>query len=114
MILVIGARCSGKREYVKGLGYTDGEIADAEMDSRPVVMNLQDMVAKGPEKAMDLLPELLEKDVVICCEVGSGVIPLERSDRDMREATGRLCVALARHADKVVRLVAGIPVVIKG
>ena len=114
MILVIGARCSGKREYVKALGYADTDIADAVLDDRPVVMNLQDIVAKAPDRAAELLPDLLRKDAVICCEVGSGVIPLERSDRDMREATGRLCVVLAQHADKVVRLVAGIPVVIKG
>ena len=114
MILVIGARSSGKREYVKGLGYSDGDIADTVMDGRPVVMNLQAIVAADPGRAMELLPELLKKDVVICCEVGSGVIPLERSDRDMREATGRLCVALAEKAEKVIRLVAGIPVVIKG
>lgn len=114
MILVIGARSSGKREYVKGLGYSDGDIADAVMDGRPVVMNIQDIVAADPGTAMELLPELLKKDAVICCEVGSGVIPLERSDRDMREATGRLCVALAEKAEKVVRIVAGIPVVIKG
>ncbi|MGX8703829.1 MAG: bifunctional adenosylcobinamide kinase/adenosylcobinamide-phosphate guanylyltransferase [bacterium] len=114
MILIIGARSSGKREYVKGLGYTDGDIADAVIDERPVVMNLQDIVAQEPSRALDFLPELLKKDAVVCCEVGSGVIPLERSDRDMREATGRLCVALAEKADRVVRLVAGIPVVIKG
>lgn len=114
MILVIGARSSGKREYVKSLGYADGDIADAVLDGRPAVMNLQDIVARDPSGAMDLLPELLKKEAVICCEVGSGVIPLERSDRDMREATGRLCVALAREAEKVVRLVAGIPVTIKG
>jgi len=114
MILVIGARSSGKREYVKTLGYSDGDIADAAIDARPVVCNVQDMVAKSPESAMELLPELLKKDVVICCEVGSGVIPLKRADREMREATGRLCVALAREAERVVRIVAGIPTVIKG
>ena len=114
MILVIGARASGKREYVKTLGYTDGDIADAALDERPVVCNVQDMVARDPDSATDLLPELLKKEVVVCCEVGCGVIPLERSDRDMREATGRLCVALAREAERVVRIVAGIPTVIKG
>jgi len=52
--------------------------------------------------------------VVVCDEVGSGVIPLEKRDREAREATGRLCVLLAREAERVVRVVAGIPVVLKG
>ena len=114
MILVIGARSSGKREYVKTLGYTDGDMADAALDMRPVVFNVQDMVARSPESSMEFLSKLIEKEVVICCEVGCGVIPLERADREMREATGRLCVALAREAERVVRVVAGIPTVIKG
>ena len=63
---------------------------------------------------MSLLPDLLQKEVVACCEVGSGVIPLQYAQRQAREATGRLCVQLAAHAEKVIRMVAGIPVVIKG
>lgn len=114
MILVIGPRASGKREFVKTLGYVDADIADAVLDGRPVVCNVQDMVANAPENAMELLPELIRKQVVICNEVGAGVIPLERAQRDMRESTGRLCVALAKEAERVVRISAGIPVVIKG
>jgi len=113
MILVIGSISSGKREYVKTLGYSDADMADAVLDERPVIYNVQDMVEKDPDNAMALLPELLKKEVVICCEVGSGVIPAQRHMRDMREATGRLCVALAKEAEQVVRLVAGIPTVIK-
>ena len=50
---------------------------------------------------------------MVCDEVGSGVIPLQREQREFREATGRLCIALAREASQVVRLVCGIPQVIK-
>ena len=114
MILVIGPRASGKREYVKTLGYADAQLADGVLDERPVVFNVQDMVANAPEASLSLLPELLKKEVVVCDEVGAGVIPLERSQRDMREATGRLCVSLAKEAVRVVRVNAGIPQVIKG
>ena len=114
MILVVGSAASGKRDYVTSLGYSDREIADGILDSSPVLYNLQDLVARNPEKSADLLASLLEKEVVVCNEVGSGVIPLERSDREAREQTGRLCNRLAQQADKVVRLVCGIPTVIKG
>ena len=61
-----------------------------------------------------LLEPLCTKELVLCCEVGSGVIPLSREERQAREATGRLCVLLAQRADAVVRMVAGIPTAIKG
>ncbi len=113
MLLVIGGAGSGKREYVKSLGYTDEDIADAVLNDKPVLDNLQDIVFADPlnVKIFDIL---LQKRIVICNEVGSGVIPLDARDREVREATGRLCNRLAQHAKKVVRLVCGIPIVIKG
>ena len=51
---------------------------------------------------------------MLCREVGSGVIPMDKADRDWREATGRLCCALAQEATAVIRIVAGIPVALKG
>jgi adenosyl cobinamide kinase/adenosyl cobinamide phosphate guanylyltransferase len=114
MILVVGSLASGKREYVKSLGYDEADMADASLDARPVIFNVQELVHRDPAGSMSLLPALLEKEVVICCEVGSGVIPGARHDRESREATGRLCIALAKNAARVVRLTAGIPSVIKG
>ncbi len=114
MILIIGARSSGKRAYVESLGYGPDQIADGVLDESPVLYNLQDITMADPEGAPDLLEGLLKKEVVVCDEVGSGVIPLEKARRLGREATGRLCCRLAKEAVKVVRLVAGIPTVIKG
>lgn len=115
MILVVGAMTSGKRTYVTQLlGFTQEEIADGILDEKPVLYNLQNLVAQNPEKSMGLLEELLQKEVVICNEVGSGIIPTERNERLAREATGRLCNALAQKSDKVIRIVCGIPTVIKG
>ena len=114
MILVIGARASGKRAYVESLGYAPADIADGVLDDSPVLYNLQDITMADPEGAPELLEGLLKKEVVVCDEVGSGVIPLEKARRLGREATGRLCCQLAKEAAQVVRLVAGIPTVIKG
>ena len=114
MVLVIGGAGSGKLDYVKSLGYSADEIADGLIDDRRVVYHLQNIVFDDPDHAPELFDRLLAKDVVVCDEVGSGIIPLELRDRQAREATGRLCIRLAAHADRVVRLVCGIPVVIKG
>ena len=114
VILVIGARASGKRDYVLSLGYRPEDIADGVVDERPVLDNLQDLTMQDPEGAPALYDLLVCKEVVICDEVGSGVIPLEKERRLGREATGRLCCRLAKEAERVVRLVCGIPTVIKG
>ncbi len=114
MVLVIGGAFSGKRAYVQSLGYANADMADAALDSRPVLYNLQDLVAQDPAGCMALVDALLQKEVVVCNEVGSGVIPGERRERLVREQTGRLCNRLAQSATRVVRVVCGVPVVIKG
>lgn len=114
MILIVGGAASGKREYAISLGYGEANMADGVLDSRPVIYNLQALVAREASRADELIPYLLKKEVVICDEVGSGVIPTDRAEREGREQTGRLLIKLAQNADAVVRLVCGIPTVIKG
>jgi adenosylcobinamide kinase/adenosylcobinamide-phosphate guanylyltransferase len=114
MILIIGGRASGKLDYVRSLGYGDHQIAHAVLDDRPVLYNLQELVFADPKASPQLLEALLKKEVVVCHEVGSGIIPAKARDREAREATGRLCNRLAAQADQVVRLVCGLPLTIKG
>ena len=172
MILIIGSEASGKREYVKSLGYTDDMISECIDDNRPVLYGLHKIVAANPEKirntlsrmenlvsenvhsaavpggsagestkptaesssaskksaepsakineaadkinpADQWLTNLLAKEVIVCNEVGSGIIPMLASERMYREQTGRLCTMLASHADHVIRLVCGIAVNLK-
>ncbi len=113
MVLVIGGAGSGKLDYVKSLGYSEEEIADGLLNGRAVVYHLQNIVFDDPDRAPDLLGTLLEKEVVVCDEVGSGIIPLSARERQARETTGRLCIQLAARATRVIRLVCGIPTVIK-
>lgn len=114
MILIIGGAASGKRSYLAALGYGPEEVADGVLDGKKALYGLEKLVEQDPEGADALLPELLKKEAVTCCEVGSGVIPVRYEQRQAREATGRLCIQLAARAEKVVRMVAGIPTVIKG
>ena len=114
MMLILGGAASGKRAYLASLGFGPEEVADGVLDDKKVLYGLEKLVAQAPEAAEELLPKLLQKEAVACCEVGSGVIPLHYEQRRAREATGRLCILLAAQAEKVVRLVAGIPVTIKG
>ena len=51
--------------------------------------------------------------ILLCNELGSGVVPVEAFDREWREATGRLCCRLAAEAEEVHRVACGIGMVIK-
>ena len=115
MILIIGGLASGKREFVKKeFYYHDEDMADGVLDNRPVLFNLQNLVSNAFVSYDDLLSALLLKQIVVCNEVGSGVVPVDKMERAAREATGRLCVDLAERASKVIRICCGIPAVIKG
>ncbi len=55
--------------------------------------------------------EVIEKNpdsVFISCEIGCGIVPLEKFDRDYREITGRLQTFAAQKARKVFRVNCGI------
>ncbi len=114
LMLVVGAMASGKLDYVRSLGFAEGDIADGVLDDRPVLYNLQELVFADPANSAALYDRLSEKEIVVCDEVGSGIIPVIGRNREAREACGRLCNRLAARADRVVRLVCGIPTVLKG
>ena len=104
MILVTGGRGAGKRSFVTDvLGFSPEQFAE----DGPVLYGLE---------SMDPLPSLetlLHREVVVCREVGCGVVPMDRGDRDWREAVGRLCCALAREAEAVYRLQCGLAMRLK-
>ena len=103
MILIIGGASSGKRDYARSLGFKDEEISQ----------NVWELVRENHAVSDALFNALRKMPVVICDEVGSGIVPIERTERDARDACGRLCIALASEAERVVRMVCGIPTVLK-
>ena len=115
MILVTGAIASGKRTFVASIGFSPADMADATLGA-PVVFNVQDMLVRQEGVAVpeELIDELCRCKVVIVDEVGCGVHPLERAERDWREAVGRLTCKLSEHSEAQVRMVCGIPTVLKG
>ncbi len=115
MVIVVGGYASGKRTYVKSLGYADADMSDGVLDERPVLLNLQNLIAAASN---DVQPEALaqsvaDKEVVACCEVGNGIVPLDPDERAWREQVGRTLNILSERADSVVRMVCGIPVTLK-
>ena len=97
MILIIGGRGAGKREFATTLG------CDPEK-TLPALHALEPLPS---------LKDLLNYEAVICDEVGCGVVPMDRHARERREAIGRLCCQLAQEAQAVYRLQCGLAMRLK-
>lgn len=46
--------------------------------------------------------------ILICDELGNGIVPLEKMERIWREQTGRLMIKLAKQAERVERILCGL------
>lgn len=119
MILLIGGKGQGKLAYaLQKTGAAPQDVATAPMDagSKPILTGLETWL-KGESDPMPALQALLKRNpevVILCDEVGCGVVPMEKKERDWRERVGRTCCALAEQAERVERLFCGIPTVLKG
>lgn len=111
MMLVIGPAFSGKRAWIREvLGWSGDELAQrAVCDAQDLAQGVSDPLALE-----QLAEKLAEQEVVIACELGGGVVPIEPELRAWREAAGRLSCLLAKRADVVVRICCGLPQVLKG
>ena len=115
MILIVGGRAAGKRALAASLGYSEDQMTCDPEQSVPVFLDAQEAARGLVEEGLTALADALaQREVVICTEVGAGVVPIDPEERAFRESAGRLAVALADRAACVVRVVCGIPQVLKG
>ena len=63
---------------------------------------------------IDTLDKATGQIVIVSNEVGAGIVPENRLARQYRDIMGLANQAVAKTADKVIWMVAGIPVVVKG
>ena len=83
---------------------------------RMCVTDVQELVGKNSMTAEELealADKLAAFRVIISCEVGGGVIPLDCGERIWRENAGRLACLLADRADRVILVHCGIGICIK-
>ncbi len=118
VILVTGGLAQGKLDWALARsGYTMEQTSPDPASTVPILTGLEELVRGTLEKGGEpesLLPALLEKEYVLCREVGAGIVPIDPMERRWREETGRLCCKLAERAGGVVRLWCGIPQWLKG
>lgn len=127
-ILVIGGACQGKTEWVQE-NFPDYKSVSPEMLLREnregkmtsgVYINRFHMILKqwiqngrDYQEAVALLRQN-PSWLIVCDEIGNGIVPIEKDDREWRECTGRALCDLAKDADEVYRIHCGISVKIKG
>lgn len=113
MILVIGGRAQGKLAFAKKeLGVT--EFSDGVLGELACLYNFQEAVRHGADRtALDAYLTRHPDAVILCDEVGCGIVPIEKEERLWREEVGRLCCYLAERAEHVYRVFCGIGTKIK-
>ena len=126
MILIIGGFAQGKLHYVKQnyvhhedgreVSVLDGTLElPAEAGAGQVVVNhlhryIREQLRQGtdPEAMIANFYKEYPDCILICDEIGNGIVPMEAEERIYRERTGRILEQLAAQADEVVRVVCGI------
>lgn len=126
MILIIGGFAQGKLHYVKQnymhredgreVPVLDGTLElPTETGAGQVIVNhlhryIREQLRQGTDP--EALIEKFRRDhpdcILICDEIGNGIVPLEAEERIYRERTGRVLEGLAAQAEEVVRVVCGI------
>lgn len=114
MVLIVGGMAQGKLDFARReLGvaqWSEGTLGEAGC-----VRGLQRAIRDVPDwrEALDAWLAAHPDGVIICDEVGCGVTPLDRADRDWREQVGRTCCRLAAEAEAVYRVSCGLGARIK-
>ncbi len=122
MELYIGGCSQGKLNYVlKKTGISEEMVLDAEeitgrnIKREVLIINHFHLLVKNILKdgriPEDTIKEIAEENpelIIICDEVGNGIVPVEAAEREYRERLGRILCGLAEKAVRVERIICGI------
>lgn len=124
MKLVTGGAYQGKLGYAKELypdvvwkdgaecGLQDIETCEA-LDRFHLFVRRWLEAGRTKEELIDTVLKKNSGILIVCDEVGCGLVPVDAFEREYREAVGRICTAFADRADRVDRVVCGIGMRIK-
>ncbi len=124
MIMIIGGAYQGKLAFAKkmypDITWADGAVCEeTELYSCEGICHFHQYIErkiKAGETVDDLAEKLIDRNpaaIVITDEIGYGIVPVDRMEREYREQTGRVCTKLAAYSEKVYRVMCGIGQVIK-
>lgn len=119
MRIITGGAFQGKRAFAEklypGVEWTDGgRCALDEIRTCRAVYGFHEFVKRWLEQGKnweELASLMLEENrdlILICDEIGCGLVPVDAFEREYRESTGKVMNALAVQAERVDRVVCGI------
>ena len=116
--MILGGKYQGKRTYAEKLYGKFPEVSDLaeECTITPgLVVNVHLGIKRGLRcKYFAERISVLKRCVIICTEVGGGVVPVEKDTRTWRDEAGRVYQYLAGEAEIVDRIFAGLALRLKG
>lgn len=135
MELYIGGFAQGKLEYVK-CRYNENQKTEKlfvkvidcvdshykkmllETECDVLILNhlhlwVRDLLDEGmeEEKIQTTILSWIKSNpdaIVICDELGNGIVPIKKQERIWREQTGRLMIELAKQAERVEHILCGL------
>ena len=119
MTFIFGGAHQGKLDYAKdSFAIADGQVffcRDCQIDfSKPCIYGIEEFTYACVQQQEDPVAYFREnreqwKDsVLICRDIFCGVVPLDATQRQWRQVTGRLCQYLAAEASQVSRIFCGL------
>ena len=125
MEMIIGGAFQGKSSLAESkypdIRWVKGAEADWEAISKAKgILGFHEYIRKELKEGREvtsLAKDLIQANpdvVIVSDEVGYGVVPIDAFDRLYREKVGRILCKAVEQAEEVYRVVAGIPVCIKG
>jgi adenosyl cobinamide kinase/adenosyl cobinamide phosphate guanylyltransferase len=109
MVLIIGGLGQGKLTFAReNLGVT--AWSEGTLGQENCVHGLHRVIRDlpNPRESINAWLESHPDGVLICDEVGCGVVPMDGTDRAWREQVGRICCELAERAEAVYRVSCGL------
>lgn len=122
MRLIIGGKGQGKRAYATAAyGISPAEMSTEleKAGNARLLYALEEEIARclregqAPEPLVEKLCRENPDIIIICRELGCGVVPVEPFEREWRERCGRICCELAKNAESVERVLCGLAMRIK-
>ena len=122
MKLIIGGYAQGKLDYVLSKYHLRENVVwdsvlpnNATIQDKPVIVNhfhqwVKQRILDGgcPEEEMISFLDDYENCIIICDEIGNGIVPIDKFEREYRERVGRILIQLAKRAEEVERVLCGI------
>lgn len=124
MILIFGGAYNGKLQFVKDkydiknediffcrnehLKFDKKVLCGVHVFTRACVLHKLNSL-----EILENNLEYLKDKIIICDEINSGIVPMEKQDRAWREETGRVLQLLVKHSSSIYRIFFGIEEQIK-